>query len=353
MGTFKKEKNRLDRQGKTGSGMNNVKKKGENFFRDAKKVKTLNMRTKDSKPQRNKDGKIVQAAAYQSRDAPVARIEPNRKWFNNTRVISQDSLTSFRDAMAEKSKDPYQVLLKSNKLPMSLVRDGLSDGQGPETINGIKQHRAKSTIETQPYAQAFGPKSQRKRVKLSVSNIADLAEDTEKSMDTYKDRLEQARLLSGNSNAHPDDVDGDMHVDEQAPLTTAIEPIFRKGTSKRIYNELYKIIDSSDVLIHLLDARDPLGTRCRSVEKYLRKEAPHKHLIFVINKIDLVPSSVAVSLHVSLSRLVPAMSVPSTSSQDTCRIQLRCIRSMAYRLLHDWENENLNSGSSWSLDSES
>ena len=42
--------------------------------------------------QRNAEGKITKAAAYQSRDAPVARVEPNRKWFNNTRVISQDAL---------------------------------------------------------------------------------------------------------------------------------------------------------------------------------------------------------------------------------------------------------------------
>ena len=66
--------------------------------------------------------------------------------------------------------------------------------------------------------------------------------------------------------------------------------------SKRIWNELYKVIDSSDVVIHVLDARDPLGTRCRSVEKYIREEAPHKHLIFVMNKCDLVPTGVAVSL---------------------------------------------------------
>jgi nuclear GTP-binding protein len=60
-------------------------------------------------------------------------------------------------------------------------------------------------------------------------------------------------------------------------------------------NELYKVLDSSDVVLHVLDARDPLGTRCHSVEKYLRTEAPHKHLVFILNKCDLVPSSVAVS----------------------------------------------------------
>lgn len=33
MGTGKKERNRLTRQGKSGSGMDNIKIKGENFYR--------------------------------------------------------------------------------------------------------------------------------------------------------------------------------------------------------------------------------------------------------------------------------------------------------------------------------
>ncbi|KAH8195902.1 hypothetical protein TruAng_009915 [Truncatella angustata] len=238
MGTAKKEKNRLVRQGKTGTGMDNVKIKGENFYRSANKVKTLNMREKGTKAHRNKDGKIVEAASYQSRDIPTARIEPSRNWFNNTRVISQDSLSAFRDAMAEKAKDPYQVLLKSNKLPMSLIRDG-SD------TNGLKQHKAKMAIESSSFADTFGPKSQRKRVKLSVGDIAGLAEDTEKSMDKYKDKLEQKKLLSGNSGADTG-VAGDMQIDEEDPLTLAVQPVFSKGQSKRIGNELYKVIDSSD-----------------------------------------------------------------------------------------------------------
>lgn len=250
---------------------------------DAKKVKHLNM-YKEGKAQRDAEGNITRAAIYQSRDVPTARIEPNRKWFTNTRVISQDTLKSFRDAMEEKAKDPYQVLLKSNKLPMTLIRDG------KDTTNGIKQHQAKMTVETAPFANVFGPKAQRKRVKLGVSSLLDLADDTEKSMDTYRDRLEQQKLLSGAS-GDPENLEYD-----DKPLTMAIEPVFDKGQSKRIWNELYKVMDSSDVVIHVLDARDPIGTRCRSVEKYLKEEAPHKHLIFVLNKCDLVPTSVAVSL---------------------------------------------------------
>ncbi|KAI0427052.1 nucleolar GTP-binding protein 2 [Xylaria sp. FL1042] len=295
MGTGKKERNRLSREGKTGS-MDNVKIKGENFYRDAKKIRALNIR-KDLGPRRNAEGKIVQAAKYQSRDAPVARIEPDRRWFQNTRVISQDSLSQFRDAMAEKASDPYSVLLKSNKLPMTLIRDS-SD------TPGLKQHQAKMTIETSSFADTFGPKSQRKRVKLGVSSLADLAEDTENSMDNYKERLEQARLLSG---AGEKTEGGEHDADPEDPLSMAIEPVFSKGQSKRIWNELYKVLDSSDVVLHVLDARNPEGTRCRAVENYLKKEAPHKHLIFILNKIDLIPTKVAAAWIRHLSTEVPTL----------------------------------------------
>lgn len=83
---------------------------------------------------------------------------------------------------------------------------------------------------------------------------------------------------------------------EENWTATTKEAIFHKGQSKRIWNELYKVIDSSDIVIHVLDARDPLGTRCKAVEEYMTKEVPHKHLIYVLNKCDLVPTWVAVCL---------------------------------------------------------
>ncbi|EFQ99684.1 nucleolar GTP-binding protein 2 [Nannizzia gypsea CBS 118893] len=294
MGTGKKEASRRERQGKSNDGMGNVRTKGENFYRDAKKVKTLNM-FKDGKAQRNASGKITKAASYQSREKPSARIEPNRKWFGNTRVISQEALSSFREAVAEKAADPYQVLLKTNKLPMSLIQDG-------HAPNGLKQHKAKIAVENAPFSDTFGPKAQRKRVKLSVDTLEGLAGETVKMHDSYLDRLEQAKLLSGTS--------GDANADTNgadAELTAAREPIFSKGQSKRIWNELYKVIDSSDVIVHALDARDPEGTRCRSVEKYIQDEAPHKHLIFVLNKCDLVPTGVAASWVRALSKEYPTL----------------------------------------------
>jgi nuclear GTP-binding protein len=190
--------------------------------------------------------------------------------------------------------------MKRNKLPMSLIEE-------KGNINGLKEHAAKIAVESQPFKDTFGPKAQRKRPKLDFSTIEDLAGRTGTMHDTYLDRLEQAKLLSGTS--------GDAEADNHNPdgdFAQAREFIFMKGTSKRIWNELYKVIDSSDVILHVLDARDPDGTRCRSVEKYIRTEAPHKHLVFVLNKVDLVPSKVAVS-HTLFS---PFPFTPPPSTRD-------------------------------------
>jgi nuclear GTP-binding protein len=206
--------------------------------------------------------------------------------------------------------------MKRNKLPMDLIED---KGQ----VNGLKQHAAKIAVGSQPFAETFGPKAQRKKPKLDFSSIEDLAGRTDTMHDTYLERLEQAKLLSGtsgdaeNENSFANNPDGDLtaarEVSNVPPQTTSqssntIQFIFMKGTSKRIWNELYKVIDSSDVILHILDARDPDGTRCRSVEKYIRTEAPHKHLVFVLNKVDLVPSKVAVSSPLFARTLSPCTS---------------------------------------------
>ena len=53
----------------------------------------------------------------------------------------------------------------------------------------------------------------------------------------------------------------------------AAHKMFSKGQSRRIWSELYKVLDSSDVVMQVLDARDPMGTRSRHIEKHLKKNA--------------------------------------------------------------------------------
>ena len=102
MGKAKKENNRRAKEVATSSdGMANVKVKGENFYRNAAKVKKVNM-FKGGKPVRNAQGDIVKAASFQSKEIPKARVEPNRRWFGSTRVIAQDALAEFRQRIGSK-----------------------------------------------------------------------------------------------------------------------------------------------------------------------------------------------------------------------------------------------------------
>ena len=49
---------------------------------------------------------------------------------------------------------------------------------------------------------------------------------------------------------------------------------------------LHKVVDEADVVLLVLDARDPAGCRSRLVEEEVRRrESEGKRLVFVLNKI--------------------------------------------------------------------
>uniref|UniRef100_A0A671WG48 Nucleolar GTP-binding protein 2 n=1 Tax=Sparus aurata TaxID=8175 RepID=A0A671WG48_SPAAU len=252
---------------------------GGSHMRDRATINRLNMYRQ--KQRCNNRGKVVKPLQYQSTVAPgtVARVEPNIKWFANTRVIKQSSLQKFQEEMGAVQKDPYRVVMKRSKLPMSLLHDR------------VKAHNSKVHIlDTEGFETTFGPKAQRKRPSLMVGDMKDLVEQAEASAESY--------------NA---DNDRDLMTEDTGVRVEVREEIFKKGQSKRIWGELYKVIDSSDVIIQVLDARDPMGTRSKSIESYLKKEKSWKHLIFVLNKCDLIPAWVTKRWVAVLSQEYPTL----------------------------------------------
>ncbi|PBL00294.1 NGP1NT-domain-containing protein [Armillaria gallica] len=248
-----------------------AKVKGENFYRNAKQVARLKM-LNGGKPVRDKDGKIIQAAAFQKGEDETkpGRVQPDRRWFGNTRVISQTALDHFRTSLSSKKNDPYSVLLRRNKLPMAL----LDDAANPNL------RKRPHIVETEPFKETFGPKAQRKRPRIDAGNFEELSKIGAAAVD-------EAAVAAGSDTVIEPLASSITEVQTHADYN---EPIYAKGTSRRIYGELYKVIDSSDVILHILDARDPMGTLCESVLEFIKKEKAHKQVVLIINKCDLVPN---------------------------------------------------------------
>jgi nuclear GTP-binding protein len=58
---------------------------------------------------------------------------------------------------------------------------------------------------------------------------------------------------------------------------------------KSYYKEFHKVIEASDVVVEVLDARDPIGSRCPQVEEEVMRNGANKRLILLLNKVDLIP----------------------------------------------------------------
>lgn len=223
-------------------------------------IKRLQM-YRNFKAKRNRQGKIITPAPFQGwvNSGTVSRVEPSPKWFSNSRVISQNALQKFQDEMGKVMKDSYKVVMKPTNLPITL-------------LNESAKYQRVHVLDTESFDTTFGPKKLRKRPNLKVKDLEDLTKTAEENADRYDENK-----------------DHDLVREDTGVKDSVRDWVFAAGQSKRIWNELHKVVDSSDVILQVLDARDPMGTRSKYIEEFLRKEKPHKHLFFILNKVDLVP----------------------------------------------------------------
>lgn len=241
-------------------------------------IKRLQM-YRNFKAKRDSKGNILTPAPFQGwlPSGVQARVEPSQKWFGNSRVISQNALQKFQDELGAAVKNPYQVVMKPTTLPITLLN---------EKAKNARVH----LLDTESFQSVFGPKKSRKRPNIAVRGIEELTELAEKKQQEYSDETD-SNIVRDNGGVK--DIQRDW--------------VMAAGQSRRIWSELHKVIDSSDVLLQTLDARDPMGTRSSYLEKFLKKEKPHKHLIFVLNKVDLVPTWVTQRWVAILSKEYPTI----------------------------------------------
>lgn len=180
--------------------------------------------------------------------------------------------------MAQHTQDPYQVLLRAKKLPFSLIKE-------PTTKAKV------NILDFEKFEDTFGPKAQRCRPKLTEFTMEGLA--------AQSNEREQSYDIAKDSN---------LYKREKIEMKKENQDIkLQAGQSKRIWEELYKVLDSSDVVCMVLDARNPDGTRSMHIENHLKHNCPYKHPIFILNKCDLVPTFVTKRWVAYLSQFFPCI----------------------------------------------
>lgn len=76
-------------------------------------------------------------------------------------------------------------------------------------------------------------------------------------------------------------------------------------TRKKFYDDLVKVTTSADVILVVLDARDPEACRSEKLETDIR--ANGKRLVFLLNKIDLVPAEAVEAWLAYYRKIAPTM----------------------------------------------
>ena len=197
---------------------NKVRLKGAPYMRDRATIKRLQM-YRTGKAKRDTTGKITKPAIFQSwvPSGTQARVAPHIKWFQNSKVIKQDSLQTFQEELGKVMKDPYKLVMKQTSLPVTLLN---------ETAKQSRVH----ILDTEPYSAVFGPKKTRKRPMLKHATAEEMVKHAEEELEAYE--------REGDTSIKRED-DGSK-VSGAAWFT-------KVGTSRRIWSELYKVCNIDNI----------------------------------------------------------------------------------------------------------
>ncbi|KAE8671370.1 Guanine nucleotide-binding protein-like NSN1 [Hibiscus syriacus] len=166
-----------------------------------------------------------------------------------------------------------------------------------KVIRKVKEHHEKKAKE----AKKLGLNRKRKvekdpgipndwpfkeqELKAIEARRARALEELEQKKAARKERAKKRKMVL------LDDDKKEQSIEEGKGINDSIRTLKAglNNSDRAFYKELVKVIEASDVILEVLDARDPLGTLCVDMEKMVMKSGPDKQLVLLLNKIDLVP----------------------------------------------------------------
>ncbi|KAK7103044.1 guanine nucleotide-binding protein-like 3 homolog [Littorina saxatilis] len=169
-------------------------------------------------------------------------------------------------------------------------------------------HQKKQTEDAQEKKRAM-LKKQRQKKRESVQNknrnLEDLVADAGKRQEAYE-KKQQAKKGAG---------DGD---------SKGYKPV---ETSRQTYvKEFKKVVEAADVVLEVLDARDPLGSRCQELESAVIASATNKKLVLLLNKIDLIPKENAEAWVTYLRNEFPTVAFKASTQTQNDRLSQKKVQ---------------------------
>ncbi|XP_034117470.1 guanine nucleotide-binding protein-like 3 homolog [Drosophila albomicans] len=169
----------------------------------------------------------------------------------------------------------------------------------------VREHNRKERRE----AKKNTKKGSKKQKLIQIPNICPFKDDILKEVEEAKARQEverqarreqfkaereQNKFKSLEAMVESADmrgaVHGIMHENDDVETGKKYKDAATKEQSlKQYFKEFRKVIENADVVLEVVDARDPLGTRCNEVERAVRSAPGNKRLVLILNKADLVP----------------------------------------------------------------
>ena len=198
-----------------------------------------------------------------------------------------------------------------------------------------KREEAKTTKATKSADQAT-PQADHVNDEDELSNLIDdedMDEDTPNDasnpmnalLASARARAAEYEEASASASASSDEMDEDASEGGIDITTKNILPTSSPQTletSRRTFDKVFKtVLSTSDILLYVLDARDPNGTRSREIEREITAaNAGSKRLILILNKIDLVPPPVLKAWLIYLRRYFPTLPLRASNPAPNAKM---------------------------------
>lgn len=107
-----------------------------------------------------------------------------------------------------------------------------------------------------------------------------------------KYNVNKLQELVDNAQSRSENYEKNYNDEELDNFFNTREKIAGNNNRRTYFRQLKTVLDQADVILEVLDARDPIGCRSKWLEDKILSIDSSKKIILVMNKIDLVPKEI-------------------------------------------------------------